>query len=152
MAASARPLRDAPPSKRTPAHAVRRRASHPPPPAVVRRRRALAVTAVVVLLALPFLLLLGGGGSTDAGRVAALLRQGTADPAALCEHLSAGMSRAVGGRGACVRSSPKKGPNGTVHAVHVSGATATATVTSAGGDEHVRLVRQGGDWKIDDIR
>jgi hypothetical protein len=51
-----------------------------------------------------------------------------------------------------VKSSPKKGPNGTVHSVHVSGARATALVTSATGDERVRLVRQGGDWKIDDVR
>ena len=119
----------------------------------VRRRRAVAVAGLLVLAALPFAWLSATRAPAgDRTAITALLRAGERDPASLCGHLSAAMLSAAGGRAACVRASPERAPAGSIGAVRVSGATATAVVRRAGGAERVRLVRQDGAWRIDDIR
>jgi hypothetical protein len=130
-----------------------RRTSRAPSPAVIRRRRIVAVGGLAGLIGLPLAVIaLGGGAGSSAGQITSLLQRGTADPAVQCNHLSSGMLLAVGGHAACVAASPGRGPGGTVHDVRVHGSTATAIVSTNDGDENVRLVRQDGDWKIDDVR
>lgn len=134
------------------ATAVDLRVARRPSPAAVRRRRAVALAGLAALLALPVALLAGRPGAPDTREITSLLTRGSAAPATLCDDLSAGMLRAIGGHEACLRTSPARGPAGRVHDVRVSGATARAVVTSSAGDEVVRLVREGGAWKVDDVR
>jgi len=151
MSQAARPLRAAP----TPAPRPRLRAVPPargPSPAVIRRRRLVALAGLGGLIALPLAFLALAGGSSDAARIEALLSAGAQRPAGLCDHLSGAMLRAVGGHDACVAASPTRGPAGEVSAIRVSGARASAVVTRADGDERIRLVREDGDWKVDDVR
>ena len=108
--------------------------------------------AGLVAVAVVFALAVVPGGESQASKIATLLQSGTARPAVFCDHLSAGMSAAAGGRAGCLAASPRQGPRGTVGDVRVHGATATAVITSkAAGVEHYRLVRQDGDWKVDDV-
>lgn len=148
MAQAARSLPPAPQRPRLRAVPPPRR----PPPEVIRRRRAVALGGLAGMIGLPLALVALGSGPSDAGRIAALLTQGASEPATLCDHLSSGMVRAVGGHDACVAASPTRGPEGTVSDVRVDGAAATAVVSSENGEERVRLVREDGDWKIDDVR
>lgn len=146
----ARPLPQAPES------APRPRLRAVPPPrgpsrAVIRRRRLVALAGLAVLAGAPVALLTGGGGS-DAERISALLSRGAAAPAALCDQLSTAMSQAVGGREACLAASPERAPAGRVQDVRVAGDTASALVVRDGSEELVRLVRQDGAWKVDDVR
>jgi hypothetical protein len=148
MAEPARPLEQAPP-RRPPLRAV------PPPRGpsahVIRRRRAVALSALALLVALPLVALNLGGGS-ESGRISALLTRGASDPATLCDHLSSGMLAAIGGHDACVAASPERAPAATVENVRVDGDAATAVVVRDTGEERVRLLRQNGDWKVDDVR
>lgn len=150
MAQPARSLLQAPP--RTPAPGLR---AVPPPRgpsrAVIRRRRAVALAALAALFALPVALLTTAGAGSDRERIAALLTAGASRPATLCDHLSAGMSRAIGGPDACVAASPERAPAGTVQEVRVAGDSASALVVRDTGTERVRLVREDGDWKVDDV-
>jgi hypothetical protein len=136
-------LRVVPPPRRLPRR---------PAPAVVRRRRAVALAGLAALAALSAAVVVGAGGASDAGRIAALLRRATSDPPVLCAHLSTAMLQAAGGRAACVRASPARAPRATVRDVRVGGSAATAIVSTGAGDERVRLVRQHGAWRVDDIR
>lgn len=127
--------------------------SRRPLPEVIRRRRAVALGGLTGLIGLPLALAAMGGSAPSAtGQISALLGRGANEPATLCDHLSTGMLRAIGGHDACVAASPARGPGGEVHSVKVSGDTATAVVSRNDGDEIVRLVRQDGDWKVDDVR
>lgn len=131
--------------------AARRPAS--PSPQVIRRRRLTALAGLLALVVLSIAwLALTRPGETDRGRIAALLAAGARDPVALCDHLSAGMLRAVGGHAACVAASPTRAPGGRVGAIRVHGAKATAVVRGDDGTELVRLVRRNGEWKVDDVR
>ncbi|MCW2991965.1 MAG: hypothetical protein JWM73_2559 [Solirubrobacterales bacterium] len=123
-----------------------------PSPQVVRRRRAVALAALVVLVALPVVWLGSGGAGTDSERIAALLTRGASRPPTLCDHLSSPMLEAVGGHDACVKASPERAPAGRVQDVRVAGDTASAVVVRDGDQELVRLVRQDGVWKVDDVR
>jgi hypothetical protein len=166
MSAAARPHPDEPehdpavaPPRLAPVAPAARRTPRRPPPEVVRRRRitALALFAVVIAGAVALVAGLGGGGggaSGDAGAISKILEAGTASPATLCDHMSPAMSAAIGGRAACVKASPEKGPEGKVTAVKVSGdaTRATATIVTGGGDERVTLVKRGGSWLVDDVR
>ena len=143
-AARREPLRLVPPPRHT---------AHRPPPGVVRRRRAVALAGLVALIGLPpALLALSGPTGSATGSIVSLLARGAADPSTLCDHLSTGMLQAVGGHAACVRASPARAPGGSVRRVRVHGSTATAIVRTAAGNEHVRLILQDGDWKVDDVR
>jgi hypothetical protein len=123
-----------------------------PSPAVIRRRRAVALAGLAALAVLPLAALnLGGSPGGDAARIAALLRAGASDPMTLCAHLSPAMLAAAGGRAACVRSSPARGPDATVDGIRVHGATATAVVHRPDTDEVVRLVERDGAWLVDDV-
>jgi hypothetical protein len=134
------PLRAVPPPRR-------------PDPAVIRRRRLVALIGLALLVALPIAVFtLLGGGQSDGKRISALLTTGASEPATLCDHLSTPMLEAVGGRDACLAASPERGPAGSVRDVSVNGDTAAAVVVRETGSEHVRLVRQDGDWKVDDVR
>jgi hypothetical protein len=129
-----------------------RQASRRPSPAVIRRRRAIAVGGLTGLIGLPLALVaLGGSAPSDTGRIVTMLTAGATEPVSLCDHLSAGMLRAIGGTDACVAASPARAPGGEVHDVRIAGAAATAIVTRDGGDELVRLVREDGAWKVDDV-
>lgn len=156
MAQAARSLPPAPGPPRGPQ--LRLVGALPPPrsgasPQTIRRRRLVVLAGLVALAGVSLAwLALTGPPAGDAAAVSALLRQGANDPATLCDHLSAGMLRAAGGRAACVRASPEHGPGGTVRNVRVEGSTATATVGTGGSAERVRLVRRNGTWKVDDIR
>lgn len=123
-----------------------------PSPQVVRRRRAVALAGLLVLAGLPLGALLSGGGGSEADRVAALLSRGAASPQTLCDHLSSGMLRAAGGRDACRTASPERGRGGEVGAVRVEGDRATAVVYGPDGEDAYALVRQDGEWKVDDVR
>jgi hypothetical protein len=118
---------------------------------VIRRRRVVALAALVLLIALPLVLLTGGPGS-DRDRIDALLSRGATEPRTLCDHLSTSMAAAIGGREACLGASPERGPAGDVQDVRVTGAAASALVVFASGEELYRLVRQNGEWKVDDVR
>jgi hypothetical protein len=112
-----------------------------------------ALAGVLALIVVPLAwLAVTAPRAGDRGRIAALLAAGARDPATLCDHMSSGMLRAVGGQGACVAASPSRGPGGSVGSIHVRGARASAVVHGAGGAQLVRLVRQDGDWKVDDVR
>lgn len=148
----AQPAHSLPPAPRsTPAPRLR---AVPPPrgpsPAVIRRRRAVALAALAAFVTLPVALLTTGAGS-DSERIAALLTAGASRPATLCDHLSTGMSRAIGGPDACVAASPERAPAGTVQEVRIAGDSASALVVRDTGSERVRLVRENGDWKVDDV-
>jgi len=156
MAQAARPRPSEAPRPRPPLRAV------PPPSgpsrrgpskAVIRRRRIVALCGLTGLIGLPLVIVaIGGGPTSDAGRIEALLAAGATEPRTLCEHLSSGMLTAVGGTDACLAASPERGPAATVSGIRVDGATATAVVASDIGTERVRLVREDGDWKVDDVR
>jgi hypothetical protein len=156
MAQAVRPLPHRPAAPRPPHLRVVPRAARGPDtpgPQVIRRRRLTALAGLLALaLVPPAWLALTAPAPGDRGQIAALLAAGARDPAALCQHLSTSMLRSVGGRGACLAESPSRGPGGSVGAIHVRGATATAVLRGAEGDERVRLVRQGGAWKVDDVR
>jgi hypothetical protein len=152
MAASPRPLTEVPPVRRAAAPVVPLRPARRPSPAVIRRRRAVALGGLVAFVAVVAALVAGRGGPSDAERIGALLTRGSVSPATLCDHLSAGMLQAIGGRDGCLRASPARGPAGRVQDVRVAGDRATAIVASSAGDETVRLVRVGGRWKVDDVR
>lgn len=151
MAQAARSLPPAPRS--TPAPRLR---AVPPPrgpsPAVIRRRRAVALAALAVLVALPVGFLTTGGAGSDSERISALLSAGASRPAALCDHLSMGMLQAIGGHEACVAASPERAPAGKVRDIRVAGDSASALVVRDTGAERVSLVREDGDWKVDDVR
>lgn len=154
MAQAARPL---PSPRDQPAQRPRLRAVPPPrrpPPEVIRRRRALALGGLLGLIGVPLavLALTAGGGGSDAQQIRSLLARGAAEPATLCDHLSTGMLRAVGGRDACVAASPTRAPSGEIDSISIDGATAHAVVVQDTGTEMVRLVRQDGEWKVDDVR
>lgn len=128
-----------------------------PPPrgpsrAVIRRRRAVALAALAFLVAFPIGLLTTGGAGSDSERITELLAAGASQPATLCDHLSSGMLQAIGGHDACVAASPERAPAGDVQDVRISGDSASAIVVRDTGEERVELVRQDGDWKIDDVR
>ena len=151
MAQAARPL-PAEPSRTRPAlRAV-------PPPrgpsrAVIRRRRIVALAGLVGLIGLPLAIVATGGGpSTESGRIDALLSTGASEPRTLCDHLSSGMLAAIGGRDACLAVSPERGPGGTVSRIRIDGTSATAVVNGDQGTEHVRLLLEDGDWKVDEVR
>jgi hypothetical protein len=113
----------------------------------------MALAGVLVLIGLPVAMIVTGAATSSAvGRISALLQRGAAAPATLCDHLSAGLLRSAGGHAACVSASPRRGPGGRVHDVRVRGATATAVVSGSDGAEHVRLVREAGDWRVVEIR
>jgi hypothetical protein len=136
-------LRVVPPPRRLPRR---------PAPAVVRRRRAVALGCLAALVALSAAVVLGAGGATGAGRIAALLQRVMSDPPVLCDHLSSAMLQAAGGHAACVRASPARAPRAMVRDVRVGGSTASAIVSTGQVQERVRLVRQHGAWRVDDIR
>jgi hypothetical protein len=104
------------------------------------------------LVALPLAFLALSGGSSDTQRISALLATGSEQPATLCDHLSGGMLRAIGGHDACLAASPTRGPRGEVRDVRIDGDRATAVVSREDGDERIRLLREDGDWKVDDVR
>lgn len=119
---------------------------------MVRRRRVVALVALALLVAVPAFVLSVTGGSTPDGRqITELLTTGASEPATLCDHLSAPMLEAVGGHDACVANSPERGPAGSVGQVSVNGDTASAVVIRDTGSERYRLVREDGDWKVDDV-
>jgi hypothetical protein len=158
MAQAARPLPptpgEAPPPQRLravpPPPRTRRRA---PSPEVIRRRRAVALGGLAGLIGLPLAIVaLGGSPPSATGQISSLLTRGASEPATLCDHLSSGLLRAVGGHAACVAASPARAPGGEVRNVRIKGLTASAIVSSNDGDELVRLVWQQGDWKVDDVR
>ena len=123
-----------------------------PSPAVVRRRRAVALGGLTGMVALPLAIVaLGGGAGSEAQRIEAMLARGAAEPATLCDHLSAGMLQAIGGHGACVAASPTRGPGGDVRDVRIDGASATAVVVRGTEEEVVVLVREDGAWKVDEV-
>src|SRR5437763_16357834 len=117
------------------------RASRRPSPAVVRRRRVVALAGLVALVGLAFAALSVGGSSSEAGQISVLLRRGAIEPATRCHHLSGAMLTAAGGHGACVRSSPARGPGATVDGIRIHGDRATAVVHRPEADEVVTLVR-----------
>lgn len=154
MAQAARPLESAPPRPprlRAVAPPPRRR---PPSRQVIRRRRLVALAGLLTgAVGIPLAVVaLAGGPASEADRIRDLLTAGSANPKTLCDHLSSGMSAAIGGRDACVAASPERGPAASVRDVDVDGSSATATVVSDNGSERVRLVAEGGDWKVDDVR
>jgi hypothetical protein len=118
---------------------------------VIRRRRAAALAVLALLIALPLVLLTGGPGS-DRDRIDALLSRGATEPRTLCDHLSTSMATAIGGRDACLGASPERGPAGEVQDIRVTGGAASALVVFESGEELYRLVREDGDWKVDDVR
>jgi hypothetical protein len=118
---------------------------------VVRRRRVVALVALALLVLLPIGILTMGGGSSDGERISAMLTTGASEPKTLCDHLSAPMLDAVGGRDACLAASPERGPEGSVRDIEINGDKATAVVVRDTGSEHVSLVKDG-DWKVDDVR
>jgi hypothetical protein len=152
--AAARPLKAFPQPQGAPLR-VASRPGHTrhPSPAVIRRRRAVALTGLAGLVALVLVAVvaLAGGGDARA-QVTSLLERGAASPATICDHLSSRMLAAAGGHEACLRASPARGPASKVLDVRVHGDRATALVRSSAGDERVSLVRQDGDWKVDDVR
>jgi hypothetical protein len=154
MAQAARPLPSDEPRPRPQLRAVppppRRR---PPSRAVIRRRRIVALGGLGALIALPLAVLATGGGpSSDSARIEALLATGASEPRTLCDHLSGGMLTAIGGTDACLAASPERGPAATVSKIRIDGTVATAVVSSDNGTERVKLVREDGDWKVDDVR
>jgi hypothetical protein len=119
---------------------------------VIRRRRAVAVGGLAGLIGLPQAnVAIGGSAPSESGRISALLTRGASEPQTLCDHLSTTMLRAVGGHGVCLAASPQRGPAGEIHDVRITGTTATAIVSRADGDERYSLVKQNGDWKVDDV-
>lgn len=129
-----------------------RRTARRPPPEVIRRRRIVALGGLTGLIGLPLALVaFSGGPATAHGEISALLTTGASEPRTLCAHLSAGMLRAVGGQVACMAASPARGPGAEVRDVRVDGSVATAVVVKPDGNERVRLVREDGGWKVDDV-
>ena len=123
-----------------------------PSRAVIRRRRAVALGGLTGMVVLPLAFVsLGGAAGSDAQRIESLLSRGASEPATLCEHLSAGMLQAIGGHAACVDASPTRGPAGVVRDVRIDGAAATAVVVRGTEEEVVVLVREDGEWKVDEV-
>lgn len=119
---------------------------------MIRRRRAVALAGLALLIALPAAWLSLSGGTSDTQAITTLLTRGASRPATLCDHLSGGMLDAIGGHGSCVAASPERAPAGTVKDVRINGDKATAVVIKDAARERVRLVREDGDWKVDDVR
>lgn len=154
MAQAARPLPAGPSPQRPPLRVVPPpRGPQRPPAAVIRRRRLSALLGLALLVALPVVTIRALGGPGDArGEITRLLERGSARPDSLCDHLSTNLLAAAGGRAACLRASPPRGPSAEVRQVRVEGGRATAVLRSSDGDERISLVRQDGDWKVDDVR
>lgn len=82
------------------------------------------------------------------------------DPEAACEHVTEAALESLGGGGSCAETLQLAvtQPEATeqlledfeVIEVTVDGDSATATVSTAQGEEEVALVRENGDWLIDE--
>jgi hypothetical protein len=123
----------------------------PAAPAVLWRRRLVALGALALLGLLAVAALrIGAGGGQPAG-VDVVLGRLAARPAALCDAMSARLAAATGGRAACLRASPARGPRARVSAVRVAGPVATALLAAGGDRQRVRLVRERGAWRVDGV-
>ncbi len=112
-------------------------------------------SGLALLLVVPaFALGACGGGGSDKDKVKSLIENVSKDPANLCDHATADLLKQVGGKTGCekaAKGAPKE-TDITVNSVDINGDKATAKVTAKAkgksDDQTVKLVKEGGDWKI----
>jgi hypothetical protein len=116
-------------------------------------------TATALLLAIPALALGACGGSdsdkdanSDEAQITTIVDAVSADPSALCRHLSAEALRAAfeGDEAACVTAAEGEEGDGpaTIEEVTVDGDTATVRLTDDRGPDTARFAKEDGEWKV----
>ncbi len=112
------------------------------------RARNLSVS----LFAVPVLALAAcGGGKSDKDKITDIIKQGGKDPSTICKHIEAKTLKALGGKDGCTKASKTPGAkdeNIKVNSVDVKGDKATAKVKGNQGDQAIKFVKEGGDWKV----
>ncbi len=106
-------------------------------------RLALATVAAVALAAC--------GSSNDQDKISALVQTIEKHPTQLCStnYATAAFVQAVGGTGSCLRQANAAGAgNAKIGKITVSGASATADGSDSHGPFTIKLVKQGGNWRV----
>lgn len=110
------------------------------------------VAAVALFAGVLALSACGSSSKSDKDKVTELIKDVGKNPATLCtKYASADLMTAVGGDAACQKLAAEpssKDPNVKVDSVVITGAEAIAKVTGNTGHQQIKLVKQGGDWKV----
>lgn len=108
---------------------------------------ALATVATVALAAC--------GSSNDQNKISALVQTVEKHPTQLCStnYATAAFVQAVGGTGSCLRQANAAGAtnNANIGKITVSGVSATAEGSDSHGHFTVKLVKQGGNWRVSGV-
>jgi hypothetical protein len=118
-----------------------------------RTRSMHAPRWTATLLAVPVLALTAcGGGSSDKDKISDLINKVGDDPSYLCQHMSAKVDKAIGGKDGCekaAKAEDAKDPDVKIDSITIDGDSATAKITGNDGADTVKLVKEDGDWKVD---
>lgn len=118
---------------------------------------------MVIVLALVFVPLgvlacggsANGGAGGDEAQIRALIDLGNSKNPAVCDRMTdRAMATLIGGDRATCEQQVSQSPADSiqVQAIAVNGDTATVTAALAGQPAQVTLVKQGGEWKLDDVQ
>lgn len=113
-------------------------------------------TRAALLLAIPALALGACGGDSDEDKIKDIINQGSENPETICENATDKVLEQVGGSvDACKKAAGEadEGDNKKPEDIDVTvdGDKATAKFKDEDGDNTVRFVKEGDDWKIDAV-
>jgi ABC-type glycerol-3-phosphate transport system substrate-binding protein len=114
--------------------------------------RLYRLTAAAVLGTSALALAACGGGSSDKDQLTDLIKKVGNDPAYLCDHMSAKVDTAIGGKDGCLKAAKADGakdPDIKIDSITIDGDSASAKITGNKGPDTVKFVKEDGDWKVD---
>ncbi|MFL5844652.1 MAG: hypothetical protein ACJ762_08165 [Solirubrobacteraceae bacterium] len=103
------------------------------------------------LSAASFVLLAGCGGASDEDEIRDIVKEGSSNPASICDRLTDAALSDLGGHDACVdlsRSQDNTDADVEIQSVAVDGDKATAKVHGKDGAQTIRFVKQDGEWRV----
>lgn len=115
-------------------------------------------TRAALLLALPTLAFAACGGDSDEDKIKAIIEDGAKNAETICDNATDKLLKQVGGSADACKKAAKEAEkeDGGDEApenidVSIDGDKATAKFKDEDGDNTVRFVKEGDDWKVDEV-